>query len=138
MTGSRFSFDETSSADMATTLRSLVGWKSCGPDGITNMQLKLSADEVCSPLSAIFNRLLGVEIFPDSWKCGIVLPVNKEGKNPSLPGSYRPVTLFSCPSKVLEHCVRDQLTALCLDHDILPEEQFDFLKGGQSGNCCLL
>ena len=82
------------------------------------MLLKLSVDEVCSPLSALFNRSLGVGIFPDNWKEGIVSPVYKEGKDPSLPGSYRPITLLSCPSKVLEHCVRDQLTAFCLDNDV--------------------
>lgn len=132
VTGPCFSFDEISPAGVATIIRNLANWKSCGSDGITNMLLKMSVDEVCSPLSALFNRSLGVGIFPDNWKEGIVSPVYKEGKDPSLPGSYRPITLLSCPSKVLEHCVRDQLTAFCLHNDVLPDEQFGFLKGRSS------
>ena len=59
VTGSRFSFDNISPADVASTLRGLASWKSCGSDGLTNMLLKLSADDVSFPLSAIFQSVIG-------------------------------------------------------------------------------
>lgn len=127
MTCPKFLYEEISPTGVATTLHHLAAWKSCGLDGITNMLLKLSVDEVCIALSAIFNRLLGVGIFPDNWKEGVVSPVHKEDKDPSLPGSYSSINVVSSPSKVLEHCVHDQLTAFCLNNGILPEKQFCFL-----------
>ena len=129
VSGPCFSFDEICPVAVAKALHSLDGWKSSGPDGISNMLLKLSADEVSSPLTAIFNRSLAEGIFPDMWKEASVSPVPKEGKDSSLPESYRPISLLSCPSKVLEHFVRDQLTAFCLDHGVILDEQFGFLKG---------
>lgn len=130
--GPCFTFQEISSAAVASAIRHLSNWKSCGLDGITNMLLKLAADEVCTPLSMLFNRSLDAGIFPDVWKEAIVTPVPKEGKDYSTPESYRPIALLSCPSKVLERFVADQLTAFCFEHDILPAEQFGFLKGRSS------
>ena len=43
--------------------------------------------------------------------------------------SYRPIALLSSVSKVFERLVYNQLVRNCLDNDLLPDEQFGFLKG---------
>ena len=43
--------------------------------------------------------------------------------------SYRPIALLSSVSKVFERLVYNQLVRHCLDNDLLPDEQFGFLKG---------
>ena len=77
----------------------------------------------------MFNRSLEEGKFPAAWKDAVVTPVPKSSKDASLPSSYRPIALLSSLSKVLEHFVKEQLTAFCLEHGVFPDEQFGFLKG---------
>ena len=67
--------------------------------------------------------------FPDVWKRAFITPILKEGKNPTEATSYRPVALLSCLSKVLERLVHEQLLTFCLENQVIPQEQFGFLKG---------
>lgn len=127
--GVQFNFSNISPASVAKKLRGLPSWKSCGRDGVTNMLLKLTADQVSSQLANLFNRSLAEGLFPSGWKEAVVTPVPKDGKDLSLPSSYRPIALLSSLSKVLEHLVKEQLTDFCLEHNIFPDEQFGFLRG---------
>ena len=93
------------------------------------MLLKLAADQVSDSISVLFNRSLQEGAFPTVWKEAVITPVPKEGKDSSLPSSYRPIALLSSLSKVLEHFVKEQLIAFCVEHKVLPDEQFGFLSG---------
>ena len=117
-----------SSLDIALLLRSLPSGKSAGPDNITNELLKLSAPAISESLAAIVNDSLTLGIFPRSWKESIVSPVLKAGKDATKPVSYRPISLLSNASKVVEKVVHSQLIRHCLDNRIIPDEQFGFLR----------
>ena len=123
-----FQFSQVSSLDIALLLRSLPSGKSAGPD-ITNELLKLSAPAVSESLAAIVNDSLTLGILPRSWKESIVSPVLKAGKDATKPVSYRPISLLSNVSKVVEKVVHSQLIRHCLDNRIIPDEQFGFLRG---------
>ena len=56
-------------------------------------------------------------------------PVLKAGKDATEPVSYRPISLLSNASKVVEKVVHSQLIRHCLDNRIIPDEQFGFLRG---------
>ncbi len=43
------------------------------------------------------------------WREAIIVPIPKEGKDRSLPSSYRPISLKSCVCKVLERMVNQRL-----------------------------
>ena len=124
-----FELKTVSQTAVADKLRRLPSWKSCGPDGVTNHLLKLSAEEVAAPLSSIFNKSLVEGIFPACWKDAAISPVPKEGKDLSQPVSYRPIALLCSPAKVLEDIVRDQLLSFCIEQGVIPDSQFGFLKG---------
>ena len=124
-----FSFSPINGDDVLSKLTHLRAGKSPGEDVITNQLLKLAAPEIAESLAVLFNRSLSEGKFPSAWKIGSVSPILKAGKNPSEPVSYRPVTLLSCLSKVLERLVHDQLLKYCLAENVIPDEQFGFLKG---------
>jgi hypothetical protein len=60
-------------------------------------------------------------IFPTDWKLAHVIPLFKAG-NKSFPSNYRPVSLLSCVSKLLEKIVfmfdrASFITTLCVRFD---------------------
>ena len=124
-----FQFSQLSSLDIALLLRSLPSGKSAGLDNITNELLKLSAPAISESLAAIVNYSLSLGIFPRSWKESVVSTVLKAGKDATKPVSYRPISLLSNVSKVVEKIVHGQMIRQyhCLDNRIIPDEQFGFL-----------
>ena len=61
-------------------------------------------NEFAEPLCLLFNKSLHERVFPDQWKIAYVIPLFKSGDK-SLPSNYRPVSLLSCVSKLLEKIV---------------------------------
>ena len=56
-----------------------------------------------------FNYLWENNIFPDSWRIAIVIPILKPGKEPHECSSYRPISLTSCFCKIMEKIVNRRL-----------------------------
>ena len=73
-------------------------------DIISNRMLLAVKNEITKPLSMLFNRSLQEMVFPDHWKVAHVIALFKKGDK-SLPSNYRPVSLLSCVSKILEKIV---------------------------------
>ncbi|XP_073967390.1 uncharacterized protein [Choristoneura fumiferana] len=44
-----------------------------------------------------------------AWKNQIIIPLHKQGKDPLLPSSHRPIALSSCLLKILEHMIKKRL-----------------------------
>ena len=126
--GPQFNFANISPADVTKKLCGLASGKSCGPDGITNMLLKLAAGSISDSISSLFNHSLAEGVFPATWKTAVISPVPKEGKDFSFPTSYR-IALLCSLSKVLEYFVNEQLVAYCMEQGVFPDEQFGFLRG---------
>ena len=87
----------------------------------------MAATELGSPLYTLYNRSIAEGVFPSAWKQAYVSPHPKQGKDSSLPSSYRPIALLSGVSKVFERLMYNQLVRYCLDGGFLPDEQFGFL-----------
>ncbi|CAH1248463.1 Hypp8155 [Branchiostoma lanceolatum] len=84
--------------------------KSCGPDNITPKLLRLVADPISGPLTQLYNKSLVLGQVPSGWKKANVTPIHKAG-NRHLTNNYRPLSLLSIVSKVLETLVNKRLTA---------------------------
>ena len=124
-----FQFNDITPDQVCRVIRSLPCGKSSGLDGVTNELLKLTADEICTPLATLFTRSLREGIFPTTWKESVLTPVPKPGKDLCQPASYRPIALLSCLSKLLERLVHNQLLSYCLTNNHIPDSQFGFLRG---------
>ena len=82
--------------------------KATGPDGISPKILKTLAKETAPILTTIFRHSLQTGCVPTQWKKANVTPVYKKGEHYKA-SNYRPVSLTSVPSKVMEHIVVSQM-----------------------------
>ena len=89
-------------------LKSLKTSKSTSIDEIDNYIVKISADVIAGPLHHIITLSIMQEKFPSCWKYGKVVPLHKKD-SPLLAKNYRPVTILSPLSKVLEKLIFEQL-----------------------------
>ena len=91
-------------------LAGLDSSKASGPDGIPAHILKQCSKEIAPSLCALFNHSLRTGRFPAEWKNADVTPVHKKDrKEPA--GNYRPISLLSIVSKVMERCVCNRFYA---------------------------
>lgn len=77
-----------------------------GPDKISPVILKSLSSHLCYPLSVIYNLSLQESCVPVDWKNALVVPIHKGGTR-SDPASYRPISLTSQLSKILESIIAD-------------------------------
>jgi len=88
--------------------------------------LKELASSLSGPLCSLFQRSLEHGSVPTDWKVGEVIPIFKKGKKDD-PANYRPVSLTSVPSKVLESVVKDKIIEHFIETQQLNAAQHGFL-----------
>ena len=104
LTNSRLGQITTTPEIVKKILLGLNTSKASGPDKISNKILKLCADTLCKPLAYLFNKSLKLGYFPLKWKIALVTAIFKK-LNRQIKTNYRPISLLSCISKVLERIV---------------------------------
>ncbi|TRZ08316.1 hypothetical protein HGM15179_018789 [Zosterops borbonicus] len=82
-------------------LSHLDSHKSMRPDGIHPRVMRGLADELVELLSIIYHQSWLTGEVPDDWKLANVMPIHIKGRNED-PGNYRPASLTSVPSKIME------------------------------------
>jgi len=99
--------------------------KSAGNDNIGNFIIKRVCNEIVTPLSMIFNLSISTGIVPEKLKIAKVIPIYKK-QDAEVLSNYRPVSLLSCFSKILERLVFDRSVEYINAHGILNDKQFGF------------
>ena len=99
-----------------------------GPDDIMISMVEHLADPAKSTLLSALNKLWAAGVYPDQWKKEIKLPFLKPGKDPSLPSSYRPISLTSCICKLFERMVNQRLMWFLESNNVLCPQQSGFRK----------
>ena len=64
--------------------------------------------------------------FPESWRLGTVVPIYKQAGDPSIASNFRPITLLSHLSKIVEKVVFNQLATYISERNILYERQYAY------------
>ena len=128
---------KTTEGEVHSILRGLDDKKATGPDGISTRLLRRCARELTPPLTTIFNACLEQQEWPREWKISSVVPIHKKG-NKSEVKNYRPVSLLSVVSKVLEKIIATRLTHHLLANHLLSSRQFGFKKGYSAADLHLL
>ena len=86
--------------------------------------LKDSAYSIVSDLTKIVNASLFLQTFPDIWKKGKIVLLNKS--NDPTSNNYRPITILPILSKILEHVVHQQVYQYLRQNKLITSEQFGF------------
>jgi hypothetical protein len=76
----------------------------------------------------IFRKSMKEGTVPEDWREANVTPIFKKGKK-SCPGNYRPVSLTSICSKLMESVVRDTMTTHLTNNNLIGPSQHGFMKG---------
>ena len=103
--------------------------KSTGPDLISARFLKEVATKIAPAITLLFNASLNQGAIPTEWKEAYISPIYKVGKKDrGIPENYRPISLTSVTSKVLEHIVYSNVMTLLAQLNILTDVQHGVRK----------
>ena len=111
--------------DILQSLIRLKRNKSPGPDQIYARTLKELNELLCLPFKHIFSLSLETGMIPDEWKHANVTPIFKKGCK-SNAENYRPISLTSLLSKLLESIIRDKIVDFLEANNLINYSQFGF------------
>ncbi|CAB3220285.1 unnamed protein product [Arctia plantaginis] len=111
---------EVRSIVMGLRSHSAPGW-----DKITATILKQNILTLALPITYLCNKSLETGTFPANFKKAVVCPIFKSGEK-SEPSNYRPISLLSTMSKILEKIVNKRLINYLEKNEMLSNCQFGF------------
>ena len=123
----KFTIPLMKNTDLISIIGSLDATKATGLDGITPKILKKSADIVNPSLLKIINISVSTGQFPDLLKVAKIIPIHKSGAQGD-PASYRPISILSIVSKVIEKHVTKHMFAFLNKYSLLHKSQSGFRK----------
>lgn len=117
---------EITASAVEEKLKNLRPSSSPGPDQLHPRVLTELAASLSTPLSNLYRESLSRGQLPDDWKVGQVVPIYKKGRKDEA-SNYRPVSLTSVASKVMESIIRDRLLEHLQATDQLTNAQHGFV-----------
>ena len=99
--------------------------KSMDTDGLSMNLVKKVINNIIKPLTYICNNSFQEGGFPDNMKISKVIPILKYGDN-SILSNYRPISLLSQFSKILEKLFERRLSGFLEKNLILNNSQYGF------------
>jgi len=88
--------------EIEVALVKMASWKAPGPDGLPVVVWQQVWPTVKHWIVEIFQASLRLSYLPRAWKVAKIVVIPKGGRDPSLPKSYRPISLLTTLGKVLE------------------------------------
>ena len=115
----------TNEQEVLTTIKQLKRNKAFGPSSIPTKFLKLFQNELSKPISFIINLAFSTGTFPIVLKIAKLMPFFKKG-DPSRCTNYRPISLLSNLSKIIEKLVHRRATDFLNQQNLFYDKQFGF------------
>lgn len=107
----------------------LNGKHSSGPDGIPNSIIKMLPAYFRRILLIILNNSINLGRMPRLWKISTVVFIRKDGSKVGDPNNYRPISLLSNLSKILETFYVKRLEKEIEAKSLISDNQFGFRRG---------
>ena len=123
-----FLISPTNPKEINEIIISLDDSKSSGPCSIPTKVLKLVNEELSYPFSDICNSSFKEGVFPDKNKIAKVIPIHKQGSTKDV-NNYRPISLLSIFSKIMEKLMASRLNIFLELHSIIYPNQYGFRAG---------
>ena len=113
---------------VAKLLRNIKTSKASGPDNIPNIVLKECATELSPAVSCLFQCSLDSGSLPSDWTNANIAPIYKKGDRHKAE-NYRPVSLTSVLSKLLEHIICRSMMTHFEKNNVLTNLNHGFRSG---------
>jgi hypothetical protein len=131
-----FTFSAVDEESILNIVNSICINKATGMDNLPAKFLKLGCKHILTPLTCIINLSIKSSIIPAELKCARVVPIYKKNLK-TYEGNYRPVSVLSIVSKILERVVYIQVEHYLTHNNLLYEFQSGF-RPGYSTDTCLI
>ena len=122
---SNFEFSRISETDILKICDLLKPKVSTGADFISTKLLKQISPIIITPLHYLINLSLETGYVPREFKIAKVVPVYKDGDKHDY-NNYRPISLLSSFSKLMEKVVARQIVGFLNYHNLLYKHQYGF------------
>ncbi len=124
-TKEKFTFRYPSAGKIEAIIASLKNTGAVGYDEVPVSILKKGAPVLSGPIAHLVRLSLGSATVPSGFKTSIVSPIYKgKGKSTTSLSSFRPISILTAMSKVLERCVFETLANFLETR--LPDGQYGF------------
>ena len=109
-------------------LKNIKTSKASGPDNIPNMVLKECAAELAPGVTCLFQESINSGKLPADWTGANIAPIFKKGDRHRAE-NYRPVSLTSVLSKLLEHIICHSMMTHFQKNEVLTDLNHGFRSG---------
>ncbi|XP_046666512.1 uncharacterized protein LOC124358262 [Homalodisca vitripennis] len=120
-------FEPTSKRELSKIIRNMKNKTSAGLDEFSSVMLRGCEKELLEPLLHVVNLSLRLGVCPKKMKSSKVIPLHKQGSKHDLE-NYRPISLVSTFSKVIEKVVHMRICEHLQKNSIQLREQHGFLS----------
>lgn len=131
-----FGLLETDHDEVCSVLMSLKSCSASGWDNIPTAFLKHIKAEVVPIITHFANLCFNSGIFPSSLKQSVITPVFKAGDRGSV-DNYRPISVLSVISKIIERLLNKRLLTFLKTANILSHSQYGFRQGRSTEDAVL-
>lgn len=121
----------TTEQEVVLKIKNLDTNKSQGSDGISAAVIKVHYAAFSTLLREVFNNCINTGNFPDCLKVARVIPIFKSGERTDV-SNYRPISILSTLSKILEQLLVDRLTDFLKQSNTLYNRQYGFRSGSNT------
>lgn len=119
---------DTDQHEIDSILMNLKSDSAPGWDNISAKLLKNIRQYVVPILTHISNLCIKQGVFPNSLKQSIIIPIHKCGDTDDI-NNYRPISVLTAISKVLEKLLNSRLTNYLNKYNLLSPSQYGFQQG---------
>ena len=102
--------------------------KAPGKSGVNKLILSNLPRRATECFALFTNLTFSMGYYPILFKNGIIVFVNKQGKDPKYAENYRPITLLEIPGKVVERLINDWTSRYFEENNFYNQQQYGFLK----------
>ena len=124
-TEGKFELQQVTSEFVFKEIENMSDDKAAGDDGISCRLLKMSKHIIVDSFTCLINNSITTGHVPKGLTKARVIPIYKTG-DMSTPGNYRPISVLSVVSKILEKAVHFQLCGFLNKNEILYPNQSGF------------
>jgi hypothetical protein len=121
-------FEEVSLGELIRNIKDLKRRSSPGSDGIYNLMLQHLSEGFLYLVLRLFNLCLEEGRVPLAWKRSIITMIPKGQKSQTDPNNYRPISLISSLSKLLERIMARRMSGFLERNNLIAMQQSGFRR----------